>query len=156
MHINIVIVIFKGALSKERRDLKIQEQREREGDRQRGGPGGGNFGDPLAVKTQITRSQMEDEEGMAPKGMREMPEWMRHVTAGGKATYGKRTNLSMREQRESLPIFTLKDALMQAIYDNQILIVIGETGSGKTTQMTQYLIEAGYGNRGKIGCTQPR
>ena len=40
--------------------------------------------------------------------------------------------------------------------DNQILIVIGETGSGKTTQITQYLAESGYTTRGKIGCTQPR
>lgn len=38
----------------------------------------------------------------------------------------------------------------------QILVVIGETGSGKTTQMTQYLAESGYTSRGKIGCTQPR
>ena len=36
------------------------------------------------------------------------------------------------------------------------MIVIGETGSGKTTQMTQYLAEAGYLGKGKIGCTQPR
>ncbi|CAF90919.1 unnamed protein product, partial [Tetraodon nigroviridis] len=43
-----------------------------------------------------------------------------------------------------------------AVHDNQILIVIGETGSGKTTQITQYLAEAGYTGRGKIGCTQPR
>jgi ATP-dependent RNA helicase DHX8/PRP22 len=44
----------------------------------------------------------------------------------------------------------------QAVHDNQILIVIGETGSGKTTQITQYLAEAGYTVKGKIGCTQPR
>lgn len=44
----------------------------------------------------------------------------------------------------------------QAVNDNQILIVIGETGSGKTTQITQYLAEVGYTTRGKIGCTQPR
>lgn len=38
----------------------------------------------------------------------------------------------------------------------QVLVVIGETGSGKTTQMTQYLAESGYTSNGKIGCTQPR
>lgn len=45
---------------------------------------------------------------------------------------------------------------LQAVKKNQILIVIGETGSGKTTQITQYLAEAGFCVRGKIGCTQPR
>ena len=44
----------------------------------------------------------------------------------------------------------------QAIIDNQILVVIGETGSGKTTQITQYMAEEGLAVRGKIGCTQPR
>ena len=50
----------------------------------------------------------------------------------------------MREQKESLPIYRLKDDLMKAIDENQVLVVIGETGSGKTTQMTQYLIESGF------------
>jgi ATP-dependent RNA helicase DHX8/PRP22 len=39
---------------------------------------------------------------------------------------------------------------------NQILIVQGETGSGKTTQLTQYLAEMGFSSKGIIGCTQPR
>jgi ATP-dependent RNA helicase DHX8/PRP22 len=67
-----------------------------------------------------------------------------------------RSSLSIREQKESLPIFRLKTDLMNAIEDNRILVVIGETGSGKTTQMTQYLVEMGYTQRGKIACTQPR
>ena len=46
--------------------------------------------------------------------------------------------------------------LFQAVKDNQILIVIGETGSGKTTQITQYLAEEGLCVRGMLGCTQPR
>ena len=41
----------------------------------------------------------------------------------------------MREQKEGLPIFLLKEQLQQAIMENRILVVIGETGSGKTTQM---------------------
>jgi HrpA-like RNA helicase len=56
-----------------------------------------------------------------------------------------------------LPIFKLREDLLQAIRDNQVLVVIGETGSGKTTQMTQYLIEAGLCLKGKkVACTQPR
>lgn len=46
--------------------------------------------------------------------------------------------------------------MVETLCDCQVLVVIGETGSGKTTQMTQYLAEAGYTSRGKIGCTQPR
>ena len=60
----------------------------------------------------------------------------------------------MRAQKEGLPIFKLKDELHQAVMDNRILVVIGETGSGKTTQMPQYLVEWGLVKRGqKVGCT---
>lgn len=44
----------------------------------------------------------------------------------------------------------------QAVLENQVLIVIGETGSGKTTQITQYLAEEGFLSTGKLACTQPR
>uniref|UniRef100_A0A667ZVH0 ATP-dependent RNA helicase DHX8 n=1 Tax=Myripristis murdjan TaxID=586833 RepID=A0A667ZVH0_9TELE len=86
----------------------------------------------------------------------DLPEWKRYAFGGNQVSYGKKTELSILEQRESLPIFKLKQQLIQAVHDNQILIVVGETGSGKTTQITQYLAEAGYTARGKIGCTQPR
>ena len=85
-----------------------------------------------------------------------MPEWKRKTFGGGKASFGKRTNLTMKEQREGLPVFKLRDQMIQAVQDNQILIVIGETGSGKTTQITQYLAEEGFAAKGLIGCTQPR
>ena len=61
------------------------------------------------------------------------------------------------KQKRSLPIYQYKEEFLQSIRDNNILIVIGETGSGKTTQMTQYLLESGFcSRRRKIGCTQPR
>jgi pre-mRNA-splicing factor ATP-dependent RNA helicase DHX38/PRP16 len=63
---------------------------------------------------------------------------------------------TMQEQREFLPIFTCKRHLMKLVGENPVIVVVGETGSGKTTQMTQYCMEAGYGKLGLIGCTQPR
>ncbi|XP_030938377.1 pre-mRNA-splicing factor ATP-dependent RNA helicase DEAH1-like isoform X1 [Quercus lobata] len=62
----------------------------------------------------------------------------------------------LQEDRKSLPIYPYRDQLLQAIEDHQILVIVGETGSGKTTQIPQYLHEVGYTKRGKIGCTQPR
>lgn len=59
----------------------------------------------------------------------QVPEWKRE-TVGKATTFGRRTNMSIREQRESLPIFKLREPLIRAIYDNQILVVIGDTGSG--------------------------
>jgi ATP-dependent RNA helicase DHX8/PRP22 len=89
-------------------------------------------------------------------GQLEMPEWKKESLGKGAPSFGQRSSLPMKEQRESLPIFKLRDQLLAAFRDNQILVVIGETGSGKTTQMTQYLAEAGYTASGRIGCTQPR
>lgn len=63
---------------------------------------------------------------------------------------------TLREQREYLPAFAVREDLLRVIRDNQVVIVVGETGSGKTTQLTQFLHEDGYGNLGMIGCTQPR
>ncbi|KAK1442934.1 ATP-dependent RNA helicase [Babesia gibsoni] len=87
----------------------------------------------------------------------------RKADASSKGDKGNKQSheLSIKEQRESLPIFSLRDELLQAVKENDILIVVGETGSGKSTQIPQYLAESGY-NVGKhkdikiIGCTQPR
>ena len=63
---------------------------------------------------------------------------------------------TIQEQREFLPIFSVREELLNVIRENQVVVIVGETGSGKTTQLTQYLYEEGYANDGLIGCTQPR
>ncbi|XP_076916304.1 pre-mRNA-splicing factor ATP-dependent RNA helicase DEAH7-like [Bidens hawaiensis] len=63
---------------------------------------------------------------------------------------------SLSQQRQYLPIFSVRDELLQVVRENQVVVVVGETGSGKTTQLTQYLHEDGYTNSGIVGCTQPR
>ncbi|CAG5173522.1 uncharacterized protein ALTATR162_LOCUS7642 [Alternaria atra] len=63
---------------------------------------------------------------------------------------------TLREQRQYLPAFAVREDLLRVIRDNQVVIVVGQTGSGKTTQLTQFLFEDGYAKQGLIGCTQPR
>jgi pre-mRNA-splicing factor ATP-dependent RNA helicase DHX16 len=65
--------------------------------------------------------------------------------------------LTMEETRKSLPIYQYREEFIAALAEHQILVIVGETGSGKTTQLPQYLHEAGYTKGGlKVGCTQPR
>ena len=139
--------MMQSALSKERREQKIKERELKinaqiaEGEQ--------NWFDPVpATSEQYNTSNTYQSQ--------DVPEWKKVIIGGKKSSYGKKTNMSLIDQRESLPIFKLKDELIKAITENQILIVIGETGSGKTTQITQYLSDHGFSVRGKIGCTQPR
>ncbi|RZQ59709.1 ATP-dependent RNA helicase HrpA [Amycolatopsis suaedae] len=75
------------------------------------------------------------------------------------------SELRVRRRREAVPKITYpaelpvsqrRDDLIDAIRDNQVVIVAGETGSGKTTQLPKICLELGLGVRGQIGHTQPR
>jgi ATP-dependent helicase HrpA len=57
---------------------------------------------------------------------------------------------------EELPVSARREDLLEAIRDNQVVVVAGETGSGKTTQLPKICLELGRGVRGAIGHTQPR
>ncbi|WLF77461.1 putative ATP-dependent RNA helicase DHR1 [Lodderomyces elongisporus] len=68
----------------------------------------------------------------------------------------------IQQQRIGLPVFAEEHRIMEAVYHHDCIILCGETGSGKTTQVPQFLYEAGFGNKdnklysGMIGITQPR
>ncbi|CAM6100534.1 unnamed protein product [Calypogeia fissa] len=65
--------------------------------------------------------------------------------------------IAILEQRRDLPIASAEKKLVEEVRKNETLIVIGETGSGKTTQLPQYLHAAGFCSQGKVvGITQPR
>ena len=57
---------------------------------------------------------------------------------------------------EELPVSERREDIMNAIRDNQVVIIAGETGSGKTTQIPKMCLELGLGDKGLIGHTQPR
>ena len=77
-----------------------------------------------------------------------------------------RASVALREERRlhapqisyppDLPITARKDDIVAAIRANQVVVIAGETGSGKTTQISKMCLEAGLGIEAKIGCTQPR
>ena len=131
--------MMQGALSKERREQKMTERQEAE-NANRQGADLKSFQDPM---NQGSSNPETSTYASGPSGKidKDMPEWKKHIIGGSKGSFGKKTNLSILEQRQSLPIYKLKDELIKAINDNQILIVVGETGSGKTTQLTQYIYE---------------
>lgn len=64
-----------------------------------------------------------------------------------------------RQSRYAIIFFNLSNPYVIASSSEPslpVIVVVGETGSGKTTQLTQFLYEDGYGQHGMIGCTQPR
>jgi HrpA-like RNA helicase len=63
--------------------------------------------------------------------------------------------VKVKLHRQSLPVYKHKDAFFKQLRQTQALIVIGETGSGKTTQLPQYLLEQGFLDKA-VGVTQPR
>ena len=150
-------------MAKERRDLKRLDENEQADSESRdlSQP----WLDPMA--NQQERQFASDVKGsLMSQRAAQMPAWK---AANKVTTYGKITSMSIQEQRRSLPIYKLRNQLVEAVknvsldrtsiadsWQNQILVVVGDTGSGKTTQMAQYFAEEGLLERGRLGCTQPR
>ncbi|EOA15006.1 hypothetical protein CARUB_v10028356mg [Capsella rubella] len=108
---------LQSALAKERREMREQQQR--------------------TMHDSIPKDLNRPWEDPMPETAYDTPEWKKDAV-GKTPTFGQRSKLSIQEQRESLPVYKLKKELIQAVQDNQVLVVIG------------------YTTKGKIGCTQPR
>ncbi|EDV26276.1 uncharacterized protein TRIADDRAFT_22905 [Trichoplax adhaerens] len=69
-------------------------------------------------------------------------------------------NNSCQAERQKLPIYAMHDDIMNLIHSNQIVVISGQTGCGKTTQLPQFILDdaicSGNGSLCKIACTQPR
>jgi len=68
----------------------------------------------------------------------------------------RKENIPALRFNDELPIFAKKDEIIRTIVRHRVLVVSGETGSGKTTQLPKFCLAAGRGIDGLIGCTQPR
>ncbi|KAK7956965.1 uncharacterized protein PG986_006187 [Apiospora aurea] len=140
-------------LAKERKELRRVEAEAAEAD-SKNVDLSTQWNDPMANPDQRKfASDVRNASKMSAPKTEAEPEWKRVAKS---EPLGKRTNMTIKQQRESLPVYAFRSQLIKAVHENQFLIVVGETGSGKTTQLTQYLAEAGFANNGMIGCTQPR
>ncbi len=99
--------------------------------------GGSKMGDLIGVQKNAEdvaeARQGEEEDGDAGKHSNKYGD-MKKSEAASEFSRSK----TMKEQREFLPIFTVREQLLQVVRDFNVIIIVGETGSGKTTQLTQY------------------
>ncbi|KAL9030487.1 MAG: hypothetical protein Q9196_001405 [Gyalolechia fulgens] len=142
------------SLAKERRDLRQQEAQDKAAEQASQVDLNAQWQDPMVAPDQ-RKFASDLRNPQANKPSESVPEWKR-VTQSKDQSFGKRTSMSIKQQRESLPVYKFRKQLLEAVKENQLMIVVGDTGSGKTTQLTQYLAEGGFANNGMIGCTQPR
>ncbi|KAH0449763.1 hypothetical protein IEQ34_020455 [Dendrobium chrysotoxum] len=119
---------------------------------------GSKLGDILGV--QKTAEQVDADTAVVGElgevDFKEEAKFSQHLKEKGEAVSDFAKTKSISQQRQYLPIYSVREELLQVIRENQVVIVVGETGSGKTTQLTQYLHEDGYTTNGIVGCTQPR
>ncbi|KAE8881009.1 Pre-mRNA-splicing factor ATP-dependent RNA helicase [Phytophthora fragariae] len=137
---------------------EVREQRERNKMRKRFWElGGSRMGDAIGVKKDAGSDEEEEEKQDDEEGenYKQDSQFSTHLKKQKAVSVFAKTR-TLRQQREFLPIFHCREELLQVIRENQIVVIVGETGSGKTTQLTQYLREEGYAQFGMIGCTQPR
>jgi len=80
----------------------------------------------------------------------------RRLRSSAKRRRNREKHIPPITYNDALPIVAKKDEIIDTITNHQVVIISGETGSGKTTQIPKFCLAAGRGIHGKIGCTQPR
>ncbi|KAI6656538.1 hypothetical protein LOD99_1333 [Oopsacas minuta] len=114
---------------------------------------GSRMGDILGVKSEI-KDEDEIEDDSNYKSSHQFAKYISQTKDEGSSNFSR--TKTIQQQRQYLPIYASREELMRLIRQNRVIIIVGETGSGKTTQLTQYLYEEGMSHYGMIGCTQPR
>ncbi|KAG7292266.1 DEAH-box RNA helicase prp16 [Staphylotrichum longicolle] len=147
------MAVFSRKGSKVVRERRQQRERAKQA-QEATNVAGTALGNLMGVKDEDTDSArpIATEEEAKPQNTNKFSDHLKKSEGASSFSQSK----TLREQREYLPAFAVREELLRVIRDNQVVIVIGETGSGKTTQLTQFLYEDGYGKTGMIGCTQPR
>ena len=105
--------------------------------------------------TQLRRKLAKADQASADY-QRQLVHYQDRLVKSEQAVAARRASLPAVTLNPDLPVSQQADTLVQAIIDHQVIIVAGETGSGKTTQLPKIALLAGRGMTGQIGHTQPR
>jgi pre-mRNA-splicing factor ATP-dependent RNA helicase DHX38/PRP16 len=152
---DMAVVCRKGCQSVRR----FREERERKQAHEKVNKlAGTRMGTLLGIESKSDKEAMngDEESGGADVDYKKSQQFHEHMTEKTQAVSEFAQRNTIKQQREYLPVYACREELLKIIRENTIIIVVGETGSGKTTQLTQYLHEDGYTKRGLICCTQPR
>nr|XP_023024315.1 pre-mRNA-splicing factor ATP-dependent RNA helicase PRP16 isoform X1 [Leptinotarsa decemlineata] len=118
--------------------------------------GGTKIGNIMGIKKKVDEEDKKFDKDNDTTDYKADHKFAEHMKETGGASSDFARKKSITEQRRYLPAFAVRQELLNIIRENSVVIIVGETGSGKTTQLTQYLHEDGYSKYGMIGCTQPR
>ncbi|MFD4428547.1 ATP-dependent RNA helicase HrpA [Nocardia sp. NPDC058497] len=113
-----------------------------------------------ALRTRLAEVSLRDEHRLRRKLDRARPDDLpaldAEIAAAATRVANRRAAVPSIRYPEQLPVSARRDDIAAAIAEHQVVIVAGETGSGKTTQIPKICLELGRGIRGTIGHTQPR
>jgi ATP-dependent helicase HrpA len=110
--------------------------------------------DRLRMEFGLSRLLQQVQQGHG--GHDRVKHWLADARRSVEVRHRRHERLPQVTYPSNLPITAKKDDIVAAIRQHQVVVIAGETGSGKTTQIPKMCLEAGMGVEGKIGCTQPR
>jgi ATP-dependent helicase HrpA len=102
------------------------------------------------------RRQLHELRKQTPVDEVKLAQWLQRFEASVAKVAARRLSVPVMRYDDSLPIAAKRDEIKAAISKHQVVVIAGETGSGKTTQLPKICLELGRGVHGLIGHTQPR
>ncbi|SIR95397.1 ATP-dependent helicase HrpA [Aquipseudomonas alcaligenes] len=102
------------------------------------------------------RRQLHELQKQTPQDEARLAQWLERFQASVAKVEARRQSIPAIRYDDALPIAAKRDEIKKALEKHQVLVIAGETGSGKTTQLPKICLELGRGVHGLIGHTQPR
>ena len=102
------------------------------------------------------RRQLHELQKQTPQDEAKLAQWLERFQASVAKVEARRQSIPAIRYDDALPIAAKRDEIKAALEKHQVLVIAGETGSGKTTQLPKICLELGRGVHGLIGHTQPR